>query len=498
MGRAFRSGGAAALPAILLLITACAGPAAPGDRQAGTPAEEPRRTKTLTIGVTSGVDAISNMGGTTTTGGWVSTSEVHSDALVTSDYQTRRPVGRLAERVPTLEDGSLSLLPDGRMRVVYQVRQGVTWQDGTPLTAQDLVFSYHVNSDAGLPNPNPTVARLMAAAEAPDDHTFVVVFREPYYQGNALGIRAFWPQPQHLLRDAYAQYLATGNAEEVTLLPYWTSEYIHAGPFRLTSFDPAGEISFHAYEAYFLGRPKLDVVRVRLFADERTLFSNLLAGTVDLLMESTIHPELGFQLKDRWEPNGEGLVPVKNIGQRFLASQWRSAYQIEPANLDPRVRAALYHALDRETLSEGLQSGHRELAAWELLTPGSLYYEETKGPFRRYGYDADRAKAMLRDLGWTAGPDGNLRHSSDGRKFRNAIWTTVGARHWEMAVYADFWRRIGLEVEEYAIPSVQVRNLEFRAHYPSWEATSAAAGTAPPSTSSRAFTPFRAPMRSTV
>ena len=137
MGRAFRSGGAAALPAVLLLITACAGPAAPGDRQPGAPAEGPRRTKTLTIGVTSGVDAMSNVGGTTTTGGWVSVSEVHSDALVTSDYQTRKPVGRLAERVPTLEDGSLSLLPDGRMRVVYQVRKGVTWQDGTPLTAQD-------------------------------------------------------------------------------------------------------------------------------------------------------------------------------------------------------------------------------------------------------------------------------------------------------------------------------------------------------------------------
>jgi ABC-type transport system substrate-binding protein len=47
-----------------------------------------------------------------------------------------------------------------------------------------------------------------------------------------------------------------------------------------------------------------------------------------------------------------------------------------------------------------------------------------------------------------------------------------------MSVYADFWRRIGLEVEEYAIPSSQVRNPEFRAHYPSWEATSAGAGDA--------------------
>lgn len=460
-----------------VLVASCGPSARPSTDGQSTPSGSgPRRTKTLTIGVTSGVDAMSNMGGTTTTGGWVSVSEVHSNALVTSDLQTRRPVGRLAEKVPSLEDGSIALLPDGRMRVTYKLRPGITWQDGVAFTARDLVFTHRFNGDPGVPNPHTTDVKLMESAEAPDDATFVVYFKEPYYLGHSLGIRAFWPQPRHLLEDAYDRYVASRSPDEVVNLPYWTTEYVHAGPFRLTSFDPAGDMVFQAYDGYFLGRPKLDVVRVRLFSDERTLFSNLLAGTIQILMESTLHPELGFQLKDRWEPAGEGLVPVKHIGQRFLGSQWRPAYQIEPTNLDPRVRAALYHAFDRETLSEGLQSGHRELAAWELLTPGSLFFEETKGAFRRYAYDPDRAKALLREAGWTPGADGQLFHASDGRRFRNSVTSTVGRIEQEMPAFADYWKRLGMEVEERVVGAAFVRNREYRAQYPGWEASSAGGG----------------------
>jgi peptide/nickel transport system substrate-binding protein len=456
-----------------VILAACS----PGG-QGPTGQQETRtqRPKSITIGVTSDVGAMSNMGGTTSVGGWVSTSEVHSNALVTSDYETRRPIGRLAERVPSLDDGTISFLPDGRMRVAYTLRRDVLWHDGARFTADDLLFSFRFNSEGGIPNPHTTEVSFMDSAEAPDPYTFVLNFKEPYYRANAIGIRSFWPHPRHLLEEPFERYLATKNPDEVINLPYWTSEYVHTGPFRLTAFDPAGEIVFQAFDQYFLGRPKVDTIRVRLFSDEGTLFSNLLAGTVDVLMESTIHPEQGFQLKERWESTGQGMVPVKNIGQRFLGSQRRAAYQMEPANLDPRVRAALYHALDRETLSEGLQSGHRELAAWELLTPGSLFYEETKGTFRRYAYDPDRARALLREAGWTPGGDGFLHHASDDRRFRNSITATAGRIEQEIPAFADYWRRIGIDVEERVVPPAFVRDRAYRAQYPGWEASSNAGG----------------------
>jgi peptide/nickel transport system substrate-binding protein len=417
------------------------------------------------------------MGSTTTAGGWMTVTEVHSNGLVTSDVSTRRPVGRLAAKVPSLDDGSIALLPDGRMRVVYQLRQGITWQDGAPFSAQDLTFSYRLNSDAGIPSGQRDTINQMESVEAPDDGTFIIYFKGPYYLGGSLGMRPFWPQPRHLLGEAYERYLTTRNPDEVVNLPYWSADYVHLGPFRLTSFDPAEGMVFEAYDRYFLGRPRVDVVRVRSFADHNTLFSNLLAGSVDMIAENSLNAELGFQLKDRWESTGQGTVHLKRGNTWFLGPQFRPWVQTESANLDPKVRGALYQALDREALSEGLQGGARDLAAWSMLPPGDQLYEATKDAYRPFAYDPDRAKAILKDAGWTPGPDGALRHESDGRRYRNALWTVPG-RDREIAAFADYWRRIGIEVEEFTIPAAQVRNLEFRALFPSWESTAQGSGDA--------------------
>ena len=366
--------------ALAVLLTACAWQAPArqaGGRQTEAGSAGPSPTpKAISIGVTSAVGSMGAVGGATTTvGGWVSVSEVHSNGLITSDVHARRPVGQLAERVPSVEDGTISVLPDGRMRVVYQLRRDITWQDGLPLTAQDLAFSFQLNGDTGLPGYSREVASLMRSAEAPDDYTLVISYGEPYYLGGVLSVRRFWPHPRHLLEEAYERYLASKNADDVVNLSYWTHDYVHLGPFRLTSFDPGEGMVFQAYDGYFLGRPKVDVIRVRLFPDDQALFSHLLAGTVDVFLESTLHTvELGNQLRERWHGAGEGTVYSKQVSHRFLAPQWRPGIQIETANTDVRVRAALYRALDRVALNEGLQPGHAELAAWEILPPSDPLY----------------------------------------------------------------------------------------------------------------------------
>src|SRR5262249_53314975 len=156
------------------------------------------------------------------------------------------------------------------------------------------------------------------------------------------------------------------NADDMINLPYWTSEYVHLGPFRVTSFDPAEGLVLQAYDKYFLGKPKVDVVRLRSFSEQNTLYTNLLSGTVDMFPDIALNAELGYQLKALWEGNAQGVVYARQGITWFLAPQWRPAFQSEPANLDPKVRAALYRALDREALSEALQGGHPELAAWSM------------------------------------------------------------------------------------------------------------------------------------
>jgi peptide/nickel transport system substrate-binding protein len=464
-----------ALLLCLALLTACAAPPTTDRPAAGTSENSsrpsgPRQTKTLTIGITSTITAFAMAGGTTTAGGWQSLNEIHSNALVTSDAQSRAPVGRLAERVPSFEDGSMVLLPDGRLRASYALRKGVTWHDGTPFTAADLMFAYQVYMDAGLPAVDRKVQPWMESVEAPDDYTFVINYKGPYYQADSLGPRLFWIHPRHLLQESYEKYRQGGDANEFLNQPYWTTNYVHLGPFRLSKFDPGEGLTFEAYDGYFLGRPKIDLIQLRTFGNENALFASLLAGAVDVVPDLVLGPELGFQLKEQWEKASppQGSVHLVTGYTRYVVPQWRPNVQKEQAILDPQVRKALYYALDRDALSDALQAGHPELAAYTLLPPGERMHNAIKDALAVYRYDEGRARATFEQAGWTMGADRTLRNNVDGRRFTTQISNTPGGER-ELAAVADYWRRAGLEVEELPIPSAQTRNNEYRASYPGFE-----------------------------
>src|SRR5581483_3932594 len=145
-----------------------------------------------------------------------------------------------------------------RMRVVYRIRPGITWHDGAPFTASDLVFSFHLDTDPGLPFVNRDALSQVESADATDDRTFVLSFKAPYYLADSLGLRLFWPYPEHLLGGAYEAYLSSGDPGDVVDRSYFTSTYVNLGPFRLTTFDPGEGLQLDAYDGYFLGRPKVD------------------------------------------------------------------------------------------------------------------------------------------------------------------------------------------------------------------------------------------------
>jgi peptide/nickel transport system substrate-binding protein len=453
--------------ALACALSGCAAPGAPAGL--ARPAEQQSgRTKVLNLAVTA---TMTSMKENTSTGGLAGLDEIHSQGLITTG-NAQTFVGRLAERVPSVDDGSVSVLPDGRMRVVYSLRRGVTWHDGAPFTAADLAFTFSPLADPTL-SPGGISGIGLEAIQAIDDYTAAFVFQAPYYLGNALQLRKFWPLPRHILEPLYDSYLGSRSSDEWANHPYWTSDYVHLGPFRLTSFEPGTGTRFRAYDGYFLGRPKVDVINIRVFGNENSALAELLAGTVDLFSDGTLSEQLGEQLKTRWEREGGGTVHLNPGVTRNLFPQMRAEYQREAANLDPRVRGALYHAMDRDALAAA--RGGTTQGAWSLVPPEDPLYNATKDALRRYSYDPERAKAILRDLGWTPGPDRILQHAADGRKFQTQISNT-GGQVIETQVVADFWRQIGLDVEEIVIPAALQSNAEHRATYPGWEGSSGGYG----------------------
>jgi peptide/nickel transport system substrate-binding protein len=423
------------------------------------------------LGVTDAVEVMPVMGSNTTAGGWQSLNEIHAQGLMTSDREVRRPVPRLAAQVPSLEAGTIEMLPDGRMKTVYPLRRDVLWHDGAPFTAKDLVFSWELNTDRNLPRLSQDALNQMESVEAPDDYTFVVFWKGPYYKANSLGLRAYWPHPRHILEGPYRAL----DPQTLTNHPYWTShEYVHLGPFRLVEFRNGEELVFDAYPGYFLGRPKADRIIVRVFNDSNVLFAAVKAGVVDIFADNALQTELAFQLKEEWDRSGEGTVHVGMGTTRFIAPQFDPQLLQQPAVLDPRVRQALMLAIDRPALAEALKRGHRELVADSLLPPVDALYPAVKDGWARYTFDPERAKAMLAQLGWTPGSDGVLA-GAGGQRLTVPLWTTQGGES-EIAIIADYWKRVGLSVEQYEIPGVRVRNREFRQSYPGFETTAAGYG----------------------
>src|SRR5207249_11348185 len=131
-----------------------------------------------------------------------------------------------------------------------------------------------------------TIARV-EGLEIPDPLTAVITWSSVSTAATALDLRALWPYPAHLLAEAFQ-----GDKQAFEALPYFTTEYVGLGAFRLTDFGQGDAQVFDRFDDYFLGRPKVDRISIRPIPDANTLLTNLQGGASDLASEHTIPPEL--------------------------------------------------------------------------------------------------------------------------------------------------------------------------------------------------------------
>ncbi len=251
----------------------------------------------------------------------------------------------LSERLPTVENGLWKVFPDGRMETSYTIVNGATWHDGTPLTADDVVFTSKLSGDTEMPWLPEPVLRYVERVEAPDSRSVRVLWKEPFIRPHLLDFNPSFPR--HILE---AQYGA--DKEAFLNLPYWTTEFVGTGPFKVKEFARDSHIQMTAFDRYPLGRPKIDEIEVRFITDDNALGANVLAGTVQATLGAGITVEQGIQIRDRW-PEGTmrtGPSGWININPQFLNPD-------PPVLLNVQFRRALYMAVDRQRLADELTYG---------------------------------------------------------------------------------------------------------------------------------------------
>jgi peptide/nickel transport system substrate-binding protein len=281
---------------------------------------------------------------------------------------------RLAETWTPNEDGSIW---------TFKIRQGVTFHDGTPLTAGDVAYTLNLNADpknegnalSAFGDPGGLSA---GGAEAPDDATVVVTLNGP---------------------NGSFPYLVSSDNYNVIILPdgfdpaTWEKSFIGTGPWVLDRFTAQQAVTYTKNPNYWdtQRQPLADTSELRFYAEDQARILAIQGGEVDILSQ--------FQIV----AGGEALLNDPNIAvTEVKAAQHRQIHMRtdqEPFQ-DKRVRQAMALLLDRPTIIEGFFQGKADLGNDSPFAP--VYpYTDTTVPQREV--NVEQAKQLLADAGKGSG-----------------------------------------------------------------------------------------------
>lgn len=352
---------------------------------------------------------------------------------------------------------------DGRSYTLHLAE--ATWQDGQPVTADDVVFSLtarlhpaadrmgaynlaalagaaeylaelerldrereagRIDADAWEERAQAAYARWLAqgAVRAVDPRTVVVTFAEPY--APALELFTLPVVPAH----AFASQAEALDPEH----PFHTGAPVGSGPYRLESWVPGVEARLVARDDLPpAATPGYPVVVVRFFRDQDELDRAILDGEVDA---GRLSPEAARQAVESGSPLR--LVEFPDLGYTYVAYNLR-----DPVLADPAVRRAIDLAVDRQALVGELFGRYAEPLTSPAL-PGTWW----AGPAPLPRHDPQAARDLLAAAGWRD-VDGDGIRERDGRPLVIELLTHRENRYREQAavMLADWLRQVGIAVE---------------------------------------------------
>jgi peptide/nickel transport system substrate-binding protein len=330
---------------------------------AAPPQSAPKRGGTLTLGMVRDMAAMNPLVGTKSNDKTV--RWLMFEPLLGLDQQ-----GRLQ---PHLAE-SWRVAPDGKL-YTFTLRQGVRFHNGQEMTAEDVKFSvdYTMNPRNGATGY--TKLNLVDRVEATDRYT-VAVHLKTAGSGflPSLGdIRSFSVIP----RDSVPE-----GVDKPSTFPPGT------GPFKFVQWQPKQRLVFDRHEEYWGHKAYLDRLVIVPIDDDTVRFTALRAGDVDLVEDAPY--EWVRQIQDGKLP---GLTPA----EAAFSSVRRIVFNLTSPPFDnPRLRAAVAHAIDRNEILQAAYFGFARPAEQKYPRGHAWYIDGLSPP----AYDLDRARTLLREAGY--------------------------------------------------------------------------------------------------
>jgi oligopeptide transport system substrate-binding protein len=328
-----------------------------------------------------------------------------------------------------------SIESDDNKTWTVTLKDGWTFHDGTPVTADSFINAWNYTANAenaqggsyffsniegyNGESPTPTLSGL----EKVSDTEFTVTLADPFAQFPlTVGYMAFAPLP-----DAFfGEDGEPGTDDDADAQKAFGEQPIGNGPFKAdTEFTPGQGITVSRFEDYAGdNKPIADEVEFRVIPDINTAYNELLGGNLDIVRPS-IPPELIPTAKDEL---GDRFIEREAAGFDYLGFP-----TYDPRFEDKRVRQAFSMAIDRAAITDAIFSGARQ-PAFDVIPPVIDGHREDACQYCQY--KPDEAKALLAETGFDTSKPVDL-------------WFNAGAGHdqWVQAAGNQLRENLGIEYQ---------------------------------------------------
>ena len=325
-----------------------------------------------------------------------------------------------------------SITTEDNKNFIVHIDDAATWSDGTPVTADDVVYTalrlaspvigntammYYVFEGVGDDGFVEEGAESIDGIQKVDDKTVQFTTKEE--------------MPITTFENSYARYLLTlpkhvieqYSEEELSTADWFNHLDVVSGPFIVTDFDVDHYISYEANKDYWKGAPKIDKLNIKI-VDGSQLYAGLQSGEIDITQQT---------MSDIPQEDYESVEALDNVEVVYGSPVTNQSVFIQTKNVpDVKVRQAMLYAIDRQQILEELLNGHGEIVDG-FLSSASPFYDDSLTPI---SYDPEKAKALLEEAGWDGSQTIRFYVNSGDSTFVNAA-----------SIIAAEWAAVGIKAE---------------------------------------------------
>jgi peptide/nickel transport system substrate-binding protein len=311
------------------------------------------------------------------------------EPLLTADPKGN-PLPMLAVVVPTTQNGGISA--DG-LTITYHLRKDAKWTDGVAVTSKDVKWSW----SAIMNTANNVVSRhgydYVKSVDTPDAATVVVHLKQKFSPFvNSFFAESDQPYPvapEHIL----------SKYPNLNAIQFNGEPNVSDGPFRFAEWSRNDHIDLVRNDDFFLGKPNLDRVEIKVIPDEDTSVNLLRTHGIDYM----------FQASQRTYNEVKDIPDIKMVWVNVNGYYDIQLNVARPYLGDPNVRDAIAYAIDKNELNKTLTFNTQTIATEDIPDWMWAFNPHAKS----YPHDPAKARDLLRSSGWTPGPDGIMRKNGD-------------------------------------------------------------------------------------